>query len=888
MQVLQHKRAPIDRGRALFRLLGAVLVAARVLSGPAAFAQDLFAGGEDEGGADPFDITADTVEFDTARQVYIARGNVRLDQPDRELTADWMVFSDITREGVASGNVVVTEGDDKLFADVLHFEVDDLQGIVFQGKLETGGNNFLATGDTIKRTGEQEYVFTDAVFTTCRCPDPSAREPWRIEAAEADLEFGGYAVTKSTTFNVLGVPILWTPRMWWPLKTERQTGFLFPVFNAASRNGFDVGLPFFWAARDNINVLFTPHYLTDNGFKPEGEIEYVFGEKSEGELYGTWIRDDDINENDISTPFSRDRWAVEWLHDHHLPEPFAGWRWKVDGRILSDNNYAFDYRDFSRIRDDRYIESGTFLEGRFDRFGDLLGREGAAATGRYGLTAALSYAEDQQNPDDQDRDDFLLQRFPDLRLARLPQQLPQLPGNAVFSFDTRYTHFWAQDDVTDVQPFATVVDDVFADTGIEAIPDGDERDRFGRKVLPDGTILNANGTVTTAAEILAANPMADPLLVLPTGDGSGDNFPGPEGDGRFQEGEPLVDRGHRFVFNPRLAFPFRVADTFEVMPEIGWHATLYNTDMQSSEFRNLFTALLDVRTRLRRELQLPSWLYDGSPTVHLMEPRFVYTMIEGSGQGGHPLFIPRPRVQNERLRLLEPTNRVRDPSDRIDDVQAVTFLLGNRFYLPGHVREERVGPPRLFADVTLGLHHDFADSDLSSLYLDGVAYPWEGVRTRFNAGFDLDDAQFREMLFSIGYGTPEGNDFRFSYRYVEDVPRFFENFRFDEERFEDFEEGFLEINQFDFLSRIAVTRNWAVTYRLRYSFEQSLALTNQVGVEYVSKCLCWAIRAELEEDRSRGFEFNFRYRILGLGDDTVRPFSRRRRGERDPLIDESS
>ncbi|MCP5070664.1 MAG: LPS-assembly protein LptD [bacterium] len=874
---MEHRRALKDQHRGLGAFIALTLLL--VVLASASFAQEIFGTEEEGGGGDPFDITADTVEFDTTRKVYIARGNVRLEQPSRVLTADWMVFSDTTREGVASGNVVVTEGSDRLLADVLHFEVDDLQGIVFQGKLETGANDFLATGETIKRTGEQEYLFEDAMFTTCQCPDGGV-EPWAIKAKEADLEFGGYAVTKSTTFNVLGIPILWTPRMWFPIKTERETGFLFPLINFGSRSGgFDIGLPFFWAARDNINVRLIPHYLSDKGFKPETKIEYVFGRESYGEFFGSIIKDDDIDPNNPSTPFSKTRWGVEWIHDQYLPGPFEGWRWKVDGRLLSDNNYAFDFRDFSRIRGDRYVESLTMLEGRF------------GVLGRYGMTAAMHYAEDQQNPDDQDRDEYLIQRFPDLRLAGLPQPLAPFDQpwlrNAVFSFDTRYTHFWAQDDVTDQQPFATIVDGLFADTGIDAIPDGEERDQAGRKVLPDGTILNYDGTVTTAAEILAL----DPLAILPTGDGSADNFPGPEGDGRFQEGEPVVDRGHRVVLNPRVAFPFRVADAFEVMPELGWHATLYNTDAKSSAVRNLFTALLDVRTRLRRELQLPNWLAEGQPVVHLMEPRFVYSMVEGSSQRGNPGFIPRPLVQNERLRLLEPTSRVRDPSDRIDDVQAFTLALGNRFYVPGRppLEEEGVvGPPRLFADVTLGLHHDFADDDLSSLYMDGVAYPWEGVRTRFNVGFDLDQSEFREMLFSIGYGTLLGNDIGVSYRYVKDVPRFFENFRFDEERFEEFEEGFLEINQFDFRTRYAITRNWAVTYRLSYSFEQTLVLANQVGLEYLSKCKCWAIRAEMSENRARGVEFNFRYRIIGLGDDTVRPFSGRRRGQQDSLIEDES
>ncbi|MAE94166.1 MAG: hypothetical protein CL910_05845 [Deltaproteobacteria bacterium] len=865
-------------GGAIARAFVVVLAMALLLgAGVGASAQGFF-GGDESADDSPFDITADTVEFDTVRQVYVARGNVRLEQPDRVLNSDWMVFSDVTREGVASGNVVVTEGGDRLFADVLHFEVEGSGAIVFDGKLLVGGD-FIATGEVIKQTGKQEYVFEEAQFTTCRCPD-GGKEPWTIGADTADIEFGGYAVTKSTTFNVLGFPVLWTPRMWFPLKTDRQTGFLPPTFNFGSRNGFTFALPFFWAAHDQLNVTLTPRYHADNGFKPSADLQYVFGESSEGDFYATWVQDDQINENDLSTPFSKNRWGIEWMHDHHLP---YGWRWKTEARFVSDNLYGSDFRDMGRVRTSRFVESVSFLE---NRYGPL---------GRYGLTAAIHYAESQQNPDDQDRDEFLLQRMPDLRLAGLPADLPgreSLPGvlgKGVYSFDARYTHFWARDDVLDIQPFATDVDGIFADTGIEAIPDGDERDQFGRKVLPDGTVILRDGTTTTAAEIQALNmnPNADPAFLNPSADGSLDNFPGPEGDGKFEEGEPLIDRGHRVVLNPRVAFPFRVADSVEVYPELGWHSTLYQTEEQSGEVRNLFTALVDVRSRFRRELQLPSWLREGFRAVHLMEPRFTYVGVVAPSQSGNPLFIPRPLVTQQRLHQLEPTSLTRDPSDRINDVQAITLALGNRFYIPGAVVEEVVGPPRLLADITLSLFHDFEDNDLSSLYLDGLAYPWRGVRTRFNLGFDLDDPELREALFSIGYATPEGHDIGITYRLVTDVPRFFENFRFDEERFEEFEEGFLEINQMRFNARYAVTRNWALAYGLGYSFEESLFLRNAWAVEYTSTCLCWAFRVEMADDRNDGLEINLQYRILGVGDDYIRPFSRRKRGARDPLLEDT-
>jgi hypothetical protein len=51
------------------------------------------------------------------------------------------------------------------------------------------------------------------------------------------------------------------------------------------------------------------------------------------------------------------------------------------------------------------------------------------------------------------------------------------------------------------------------------------------------------------------------------------------------------------------------------------------------------------------------------------------------------------------------------------------------------------------------------------------------------------------------------------------------------------------------------------------------------GIEFLSSCECWALRFEIENDRQRGIEWGFRYRLTGLGDDEDprRPFSGRRR-----------
>ncbi len=348
-----------------------------------------------------------------------------------------------------------------------------------------------------------------------------------------------------------------------------------------------------------------------------------------------------------------------------------------------------------------------------------------------------------------------------------------------------------------------------------------------------------------------------------------DDFPlGPEADGRFTEGEPLLDRGHRVIVNPRVAYPLRISDMIEILPEVGYHGTYYSTKEQSTEFRHLVTAQLDVRTRLRKVLDLP---YVGGQVLHVLEPRFGYTGITSDSQSDNPLMVPQNEVLQDRIRQLDLFNITRDPADRVDSLNAVTAGIGNRFY--GDTMDD--GVARLLADVSLTTQYNISDDEFGSIFADGTVYPGGGFSSRFNFGYDIDEKRVSEGLFRLSWSHDAGHDIGVRYRFLRDLPPFFEAFQFDDERFDEFEQDFTRVNQLSLFTRVALTRNWAITYNGAYSFEESLSLSNEFGFEYLSRCRCWAIRLELEDNRSRGFDFNLRYRLIGLGDDTIRPFQRK-------------
>jgi len=745
---------------------------------------------------------------------FIARGNVRITAKDTSLTADWMVFNEEIGRGAATGDIVYTTKDDTLRASFIEFNVDTQRGILFDAAFDSEKDQFRLRGDEIVKHGDDRYSFERGVFTTCECPDEKDRKPWEIRAGSADVEVGGYGTARNTTFDILGVPVVWLPWMIYPLKTERETGLLFPEFGYSGRNGAEIGLPIFWAAHESVNVIATPGWMSERGATAGLEIEYVFGEHSKGEVAGHYVHDTSIDPYSNKDPFGRERWAVDGEKDYFLPLDL---RFKTDFAFISDNEFLQDFDYLDEDVDDRFLISNAFVGRSF------------AEDGRFGALTAVVYSDDLQNPDDQDRDRFLLQRLPTVAGVVLPgavaESIPVL-DRILPSFDVEYSFFKPRRravDKYDNLDAAYYANPTFIDTGIDALPDTAER---GFPANPDP---HRDDAMTTSG--------------------------GPELNGRFDEGEPLADDGHRIDLSPRLAVPFRVGDYVEAYPEVGWHQTFYDSHFLGSNERHLVTARLDLRSRMRRRY--------ANGITHLIEPRVAYGFLDdlGSDQSDDPLFVPATAVPQERLRQLDLVNVMRDDADRIGNFNGVTYGVGNRIFA------QIDGAPRLIADIYLSNGVAVEDGDFEPIYLGGVAYPFEGASLWMNFGFDPEAVAVSEAAARIGYRHDRGHELALRYRYVRDIPRFFEDFRNSSQRFDDYESGVDHINQISAFVRIALSEQWSVHYRGAYEFESGLMLKNRGGIDYVSSCRCWGAGAEVGYSRSRGVRFNLSYHFLGLGDD---------------------
>src|SRR2546427_5767738 len=258
---------------------------------------------------EPFELTADSLHYDIERDLYVARGNVVIKQSGRTLRADWVAFNRKTGAGVASGNVELQDAGDVVTADFIQFELDTMQGAMHGARMDSETSPFRATAAEIAKIGTRTFSFREGRFTTCRCPDPNETDPWVLRSEEAVLKVEGYATARNTTFDVFGVPIAWLPWLVFPLKTQRQTGLLFPEFSLGSVRGFEFGQPIFWAINDQAGLVLTPRYSVQRGPGGSSRFDYVSGAQSMGEMFGAYYHDQKIDPNTPSEPFGRERWS---------------------------------------------------------------------------------------------------------------------------------------------------------------------------------------------------------------------------------------------------------------------------------------------------------------------------------------------------------------------------------------------------------------------------------------------------------------------------------------------------------------------------------------------------------------------------------------------------
>jgi LPS-assembly protein len=445
--------------RAILAVLGVFLLAWLLAASPLA-AQGSYTGRLEPpkvtvqiAGDPPVTLTADDILADLNRDLSHFIGNVKIVRGAETIVADRAVWHEGSNTAEISGNIRITAPDFSITATRAVVNLDLNLAKVYDGHAFFPAQNYYLNGAVVERLGEKTFQVTDGTATTCDGPSPA----WTITASRLTVTEGGYAAASGAALNTRHFPVLALPYFVFPIKNERQSGFLMPYVGSSSRDGATVSLPFFWATGENHDLTLTPVWREERGLATTLEGRYHFNE-GRGIWQFTYL-DDKKGEhfsykNSAGAREARDRY---WLRAQNNWQA-AGWDFTLDLDVASDPLFLTSFRSDL----DGFFRSAQLFTSEFGRtvneYLDPM-RVSTFTAQKAGydslFRATAQYTQDVYSRDNRET----LQRLPALQYSLVSRPLPlgsEGPDLSVnrprLSVDMRYDNFYrhvAADSPTD-------------------------------------------------------------------------------------------------------------------------------------------------------------------------------------------------------------------------------------------------------------------------------------------------------------------------------------------------------------------------------------------------------------------------------------------------------
>ena len=304
------------------------------------------------------DIEADHLVYEKDTQTYHADGEVEVKRDGLFLKSDHARLNLATKDVTAWGNVILREGEDVVECERLEVNLQTRKGKVHKARLFLKEQNFHITAREAEKLGESRYRVREGSLTTC----DAGRPPWKFTAQELDITLTGQGRARNPVFYLENVPVFYFPYGVFPMKLDRQTGFLIPELGYSNTYGFEFKEDFFWAISKNMDATFQLERTGDHGFKEGIEFRYAFTNESKGKA-SFFFTDDQV--------YNKNRYAFFIQQEQKLPYNLY---LKGDINHVSDRIYPQDFdEDFPEnlkidARSLPYLRSVLFGGKNWDRF----------------------------------------------------------------------------------------------------------------------------------------------------------------------------------------------------------------------------------------------------------------------------------------------------------------------------------------------------------------------------------------------------------------------------------------------------------------------------------------------------------------------------------------
>src|SRR5262245_21525520 len=338
-------------------------------------------------------VIADRFETIGPDNLIVATGNVEVVRGPARMLADRVELNRATGDAVAVGRVTFYDGDERLTGTRMDFNIKTGTGVVYEGEAHAAPY-YRIMGERIERIGDSVYRVRKGVFTTCEDDAPS----WSFHMGTANADLEDFVWGTNASFWVKSIPLIpFFPIFAAPLKKERQSGFLVPVWGSTSRKGAFGEIPFYWVISDSMDATISAGFYSKLGFGGSAEYRYVLSQDQRGSIGGALVYESFKNGDVRGYGSAKHEWRIT-----PSLSVIADLNGVTDDQVLRD--YASDLQRRSAQR----AESNFFVTKSWTEW-NLVGR----VYWYQDLTV--------QRPVE-------LQRTPEITLQGVRQTLPGLPG----------------------------------------------------------------------------------------------------------------------------------------------------------------------------------------------------------------------------------------------------------------------------------------------------------------------------------------------------------------------------------------------------------------------------------------------------------------------------
>ena len=758
----------------------------------------------------PFDVTADSISFDTSRNTLVAEGGVLITYSALIAEAKRAEVNVETNEALLEGDVRITDVTSEVTAN--RAEVNLTTGV---GVLYGASVHFLEGGYRLKATeaarGEGEkYTLKEALLSTCDCPDADSCPPWSLFADEAEITREGYGKAWHTSLRVRDVPVMYWPFLIFPAKSERQSGFLPMSFGGGSESGVDIQVPFFWVFDESSDATITGLYESNVRVGLDVETRFIFSQNHslnfgaiyvnesarDGRLFGTDVSgldDPTIDENRFGG-FLDHNWQGDL---GPVPLQFI-----VDAAYTSDDLFIREIeRDAIAPYNDRFVTSTALLRAPIGDF----------------YTADLRAEFNQAIVDN---DDFVFQRLPELVVSGLSSFRPFGENSyglkLVLSSEASAVNFSRTRSYEGVRTelyekasvpfhFRNYLDGSFIGSLRGSLYSVSNIDEYNETLDEGETLLTSSSNrlvpafqfrLNTVVEKVFTLDESNPLRVI--------------GElGRIGRGSELLRAKH--TIEPTFRYLY--------VPDVDQDDNPQFDSLDRLSERNVVTYGVTQRI-LGRYMPRDQYLYGieeiAPKPEDLRNLRFRRPLDEDLSFGFEPPVDPGEFRALRRGAVVELA--------RLSVTQSYDLIADQKQY----VEDEQVFTPNDFSDV---------DTDL-------MLFPNEYIRLRARSDFNVEDQELSAYLLEGQFSNKRGDSLRARLRDVKD-----------------------QLRQLELSSEIRVTDFVKLGYYVRYDDLSGEFIEQKGGVRFLSECKCWVLDVDVT-DKSNPDEtkLGFTVTLVGLGE----------------------